>query len=64
MEYFVRTYSDAGDLVLDNCMGSGSTGEACMRSGRRFLGMELDREHFLTARSRIRRAAARARRAG
>lgn len=64
MEYFVRTYSDPGDLVLDNCMGSGSTGEACMRSGRRFLGMELDHGHFMTARARIRAAAARARCAG
>lgn len=62
MEYFVRTYSNAGDLVLDNCMGSGSTGEACMRSGRRFIGMELDHGHFMTARARIRREAARARR--
>jgi len=62
MEYFVRTYSNAGDLVLDNCMGSGSTGEACMRSRRRFLGMELDPKHFRTARTRIRREAAKPRR--
>ena len=63
MEYFVRTYSNPDDIVLDNCMGSGSTGEACMRNGRRFVGMELDPKHFRTARTRIRSEAARARRA-
>ncbi|HBK67309.1 MAG TPA: hypothetical protein DDZ91_01585, partial [Firmicutes bacterium] len=37
-EYMIRTYTDPGELVLDNCMGSGTTGVACLRSGRRFMG--------------------------
>lgn len=52
-EYLVRTYTNPGDLVLDNCMGSGTTGVACANTGRRFIGMELDVGYFGTASQRI-----------
>lgn len=41
LKWLIRTYSNEGDLILDNCMGSGSTGEAALRESRRFIGMEL-----------------------
>lgn len=53
LEYLVRTYTDPGDLVLDNCMGSGSTAVAAMRAGRRFVGFETDPEYFDIARHRV-----------
>lgn len=57
-EYLIRTYSDPGNVVLDNTMGSGSFGVSAVRSGRRFVGIESDPDHFATAQRRI--AAARA----
>lgn len=53
MEYMIRTYTDEGDLVLDNCMGSGTTAVACANTKRRFLGMEKDEGYFATASERI-----------
>lgn len=53
MEYLIRTYTNEGDLVLDNCMGSGTTGVACMSTGRRFIGMEMDAGYFEIAKGRI-----------
>jgi site-specific DNA-methyltransferase (adenine-specific) len=53
MEYLVRTYTNEGDVVLDNCMGSGTTGVACMNTGRRFVGMEMNAEYFAIAQQRI-----------
>lgn len=53
LEYLVKTYTDSGDTVLDNCMGSGSTGVACVRTGRNFIGMELDEGYFKVASERI-----------
>lgn len=53
MEYLVRTHSEPGAVVLDNCMGSGTTGVACLMHGRRFIGMENAPEHFSTAQKRI-----------
>lgn len=53
LEYLIKTYTHAGDAVLDNCMGSGSTGVACVRTGRRFIGMEKDPQYFQIARERI-----------
>ena len=53
LEYLIRLYSDEDDLILDNCMGSGSTGIACLRSGRRFVGIEIDPAIFDTAEKRI-----------
>lgn len=57
MEYLVRTYTNEGDTVMDNCMGSGTTGVACMNAGRRFIGMEMDSRYFEIAKSRIEQAA-------
>lgn len=53
MEYLIRTYTNPGDVVLDNCMGSGSTGVAAINTGRDFIGMELDPTYFSTAKDRI-----------
>lgn len=53
LEYLVRTYTDPGDLVLDNCMGSGSTAVAALRAGRRFVGFETDPGYFDIARRRV-----------
>ena len=53
MEYLIRTYTNEGETVLDNCMGSGTTGVACMNTGRKFIGMEQDAEYFQIARARI-----------
>lgn len=53
MEYLIRTYSNEGDTVLDNCMGSGTTGVACMNTARRFIGMEMDAGYFEIASARI-----------
>jgi DNA modification methylase len=53
MEYLIRTYTNPGDLVLDNCMGSGTTGVAAVNTDRRFIGIERDPGYFAIARSRI-----------
>lgn len=53
LEYLVKTYTNEGDIVLDNCMGSGSTGVACVRTGRRFIGIERDEHYYEVARRRI-----------
>jgi len=53
LEYLIRTYSNEGDTVLDNAMGSGSTGVAAVRCRRRFIGIEIDPAFFATARDRI-----------
>lgn len=53
LEYLISTYTSEGETVLDNCMGSGSTGVACVNTGRNFIGIELDEQYFKTAKSRI-----------
>jgi len=53
MEYLIKTYTNEGDLVLDNCMGSGTTGVACKNLNRNFIGIELDPEYFKIAEKRI-----------
>lgn len=53
MEYLIRTYAVPGMVVLDNTMGSGTTGVAALRCGCDFIGIELDPEHFATAEARI-----------
>jgi site-specific DNA-methyltransferase (adenine-specific) len=54
LEYLVRTYTNPGDTVLDNCMGSGSTGVAVKRvGGRHFIGIEQNAEYFKIAKQRI-----------
>lgn len=57
LEYLVKTYTHEGGTVLDNCMGSGSTGVACLRSGRHFIGMEKDPHYFQVAQERIKQEA-------
>lgn len=52
-EYLIRTYTNEGDTVLDNCMGSGSTGVAAARAGRRFVGIEIAKDYFEIAQRRI-----------
>ena len=53
LEYLIKTYTNEGDTVLDNCMGSGSTGVACVNLNRKFIGMELKQEYFNIATERI-----------
>jgi site-specific DNA-methyltransferase (adenine-specific) len=53
MEYLIRTYTNEGETVLDNTMGSGTTGVACMNTGRNFIGIERDPGYFEIARARI-----------
>lgn len=53
MEYLIKTYTNDGDTVLDNTMGSGTTGVACGNTGRNFIGMEMNREYYHIARKRI-----------
>lgn len=53
LEYLIKTYTNEGETVLDNCMGSGSTGVACVNTNRNFIGIELDDEYFEIAKRRI-----------
>lgn len=53
LEDLIQTYSNEGDTVLDNCMGSGSTGVACINTNRGFIGIELNKEYFEIAKNRI-----------
>jgi len=56
MEYMIKTYTNEGDTVLDFTMGSGTTGVACVNTGRKFIGIELDQGYFDIAQERIRMA--------
>jgi site-specific DNA-methyltransferase (adenine-specific) len=56
MEWLIRTYTNKGGIVLDNCMGSGTTGVACKNTGRKFIGIELDQRYFGIAKERIENA--------
>lgn len=53
MEYLINTYTNEGDVVLDNCMGSGTTGVAAVNLNRKFIGIELDPDYFAIAERRI-----------
>ena len=53
MEYLIRTYTNEGDMVLDNCMGSGTTGVACRNLHRKFIGVEMDETYYNIAKNRI-----------
>lgn len=53
LEYLIKTYTKEGDIVLDNCMGSGSTGVACANLNRKFIGIEKDEKYFNLAKERI-----------
>ena len=54
MEYLIKTYTSIGDTVLDFCMGSGTTGVACMNTGRAFIGIEKETKYFEIAEKRLR----------
>lgn len=53
LEYLIKTYTKEGETVLDNCMGSGSTGVACLNTNRHFIGIELDKKYFEIAKERL-----------
>jgi len=56
MEYLIKTYTNEGDLVLDNCMGSGTTGVAAVNTNRSFIGIEQNPEYYKIAVNRIKEA--------
>ena len=56
LEYLIKTYTNEGETVLDNCMGSGSTSVACVNTNRNFIGIELDENYFQIAKNRINEA--------
>ena len=53
LEWLIKTYTNKGETVLDNSMGSGSCGVACVNTGRKFIGIELDQGYFDIAKERI-----------
>ena len=53
VEYLIKTYTNENDIVLDSCMGSGTTGIACLNTNRKFIGIELDEKYFNMAKDRI-----------
>jgi site-specific DNA-methyltransferase (adenine-specific) len=52
-EYLIKTYTNEGDLILDNCIGSGTTAIACLKNNRRFIGIEKEIEYVKIAKQRI-----------
>lgn len=54
-KWLLKTYSNKGDLVLDNCMGSGTTVVSCIETGRNYIGIELDKVYFKAAKERVER---------
>jgi len=58
MEYLIKTYTNEGETVLDNCMGSGTTAVACINTNRNYIGFELDKHYCEIANERIRKALA------
>ncbi|HKM44817.1 MAG TPA: site-specific DNA-methyltransferase, partial [Dysgonamonadaceae bacterium] len=56
LEWLIKTYTNEGDVVLDNTMGSGTTGVACINTNRNFIGIELDDKYFEMAKARINEA--------
>ena len=55
-EYLIKTYTNEGETVLDNCMGSGTTAIACMNTNRNFIGFEMDKTYYQIACDRIQNA--------
>lgn len=53
LEYLIKTYTNPGEVVLDNCMGSGTTAVACIRTGRNYIGFELDEKYHAIAEQRV-----------
>ena len=56
LEYLIKTYTNSGETVLDSCMGSGSTGVACVNTERKFIGIELERKYYEISKQRIENA--------
>lgn len=56
LEYLIKTYTNENETVLDNCMGSGSTGVACVNTNRNFIGIEKDDKYFEIAQNRLKEA--------
>jgi DNA modification methylase len=56
LEYLIKTYTNENELVLDNTMGSGSTGVACVNTNRKFIGIEKDENYFKIAKNRVKQA--------
>lgn len=54
IRYLIRTYSNDGDVILDNCMGSGTTAVAAALEGRKFIGFETDKTYYEKANARLR----------
>lgn len=55
IEYLIKTYTNEGELILDNCIGSGTTAVSCVNTGRNYLGFEKEKEYFDIAEERIRK---------
>jgi DNA modification methylase len=55
LEYLIRTYTNENDTVLDSCIGSGTTAVACIRSGRKFIGIEKEEKYFKMANEQIKK---------
>lgn len=53
-EYLIKTYTDEGDIVLDNCIGSGTTAIACINTNRQYIGFEIEKKYFDIASKRVR----------
>jgi len=53
IEYLIKTYSNEGETILDNCMGSGTTAIACINTNRNFIGFEIDQEYYNLSMDRI-----------
>ena len=53
LEYLIKTYTNENEIVLDNCMGSGTTGIACKNTNRNFIGMEINKDTFELAKKRL-----------
>jgi site-specific DNA-methyltransferase (adenine-specific) len=55
-EYLIKTYTNPGEIVLDNCLGSGTTAIACINTGRQYIGIEKEEQYFNAALERIKQA--------
>lgn len=53
LEYLIKTYTNEGEIVLDNCMGSGSTGVACINTNRNFIGFDINKDYIELSKKRI-----------
>lgn len=53
LEYLIKMYSNENDLILDSCIGSGSTAIACINTNRNYIGFEIDEEYYKIAKTRI-----------